>query len=119
MQRQESLEARVQMVCPIRAGGGALGWEVGLEAQGSQAPLVEMEKFKAVSTPQVEAGVRGTEVSQEDNRTHRYLCQDCVHSDSPCQLPQHLWVPRVRPLQARFITGRCAPRRYIIQDYEL
>jgi hypothetical protein len=46
--------------------------------------------------------IQSPEMSQEDPGAHRCLS---VLSDSPCQLPWRPWVPRVRPLQVRFITA--------------
>lgn len=46
--------------------------------------------------------IQNPEMSQEDLRDHRCLS---VLSDSLCQLPWRPWVPRVRPLQVRFITA--------------
>lgn len=60
-------------------------------------------RLKKLGVPAVFLPItQSPEMSQEDPMAHRCLS---VLSDSPCQLPWCPWVPRVRPLQVRFITA--------------
>lgn len=81
---------------------------------------MEMEKFEAPSyihSLQAQAGVRGREDESEGLTGASAEAASMPIASASC--PSFPRSPGSGHYRVRFIMGRCAPRLYIIQDYEL